>query len=283
MHSRLTCLLDHRSSRDEQQHYALHASFRDARRIFACFFGSQLHGTDTCDSDIDIMGLLLPTPRDMLLGIGASKEVAHRTKAALERNGAEDVDTNFITPLDFIEQLASGQPIAWEMLFAPPHSHAPDTTDEGLAFLAAVREQVPQLLTSSTKAVRGLMDNFERRIKRELQKREMSASDERVQGQLYKSADAKKLAHSLRVCQQAIELYEHGRITLPRPNAEHLRVIKRKEVPLHQVLEQIDQAKSRLLEIRGAGERREISDKTGAYDAIEALVRKHLGMTPRST
>src|SRR5438552_7581325 len=82
-------------------------------------FGSHLYGTDTPESDVDLKGVYLPEPRDILLQRVASSVMVGRTKGAGERNRAGDVDREYYSLQRYLDLLAAGQTVAIDMLFVP--------------------------------------------------------------------------------------------------------------------------------------------------------------------
>jgi hypothetical protein len=56
-----------------------------------------------------------------------------------------------------------------------------------------------------------------------------------LQAEQNEGLDWKALSHAVRIGEQAIELFDTGFVTFPRPNADFLKVIKKGEVPYKQV------------------------------------------------
>lgn len=83
--------------------------------------------------------------------------------------------------------------------------------------------------------------------------------------------DWKALSHAVRVGHQAIELFDKGHITFPRPEARHLLAIKQGKVEYRQVAEEIEQI---LLDVETAAEKSNFPD-TFDGTMIDDFVIKH--------
>lgn len=55
------------------------------------------------------------------------------------------------------------------------------------------------------------------------------------------NADYKSLLHALRVADEAVELFDTGRLTFPRPNAQRLLEIKLGKIPMEEILNEVDE------------------------------------------
>jgi hypothetical protein len=86
--------------------------------------GSHLFGTNTNTSDTDYKQVSLPTAEDILLRKSDRSLVVHeRATAGATKNSAGDTDYEDHDLLRFTRLVASGQPVALEMLFAPDRFH----------------------------------------------------------------------------------------------------------------------------------------------------------------
>ena len=72
------------------------------RTIVECKFGSQLYGTATPESDLDLKGVHLPSGRDILLQRG-NNVITHNTSDV--KNGPDDVDFESFTLLHYFKLL----------------------------------------------------------------------------------------------------------------------------------------------------------------------------------
>jgi hypothetical protein len=87
-------------------------------------FGSRLYGTQTPTSDIDWKHVVLPDLDHLLLGRGVDNKVKKTNTEKNVRNGADDVDEEFIPLQVFAKHFMEGQTYALEMAFAIEGSHA---------------------------------------------------------------------------------------------------------------------------------------------------------------
>ena len=86
------------------------------RVIFACRFGSRLHGTATETSDLDVKAVYVADVNDILLG-SYTPSVHVGTGVDALKNTPEDVDIEFIEIRKFVSDTLKGQTYAIEMLF----------------------------------------------------------------------------------------------------------------------------------------------------------------------
>ncbi|TWB47135.1 DNA polymerase beta superfamily protein [Nitrospirillum viridazoti] len=82
-------------------------------------FGSHLYGTATPSSDMDYKAVYVPEGRDILLGRARDSVVLTPPKPGGEKNGPGDVDHDAYSLQRYLELVAEGQPVAFDMLFAP--------------------------------------------------------------------------------------------------------------------------------------------------------------------
>lgn len=85
-------------------------------------FGSQLYGTSTPESDIDLKSVFVPPARDILLQRVRETVTDKRPKQPFEKNVAGDVDREAYALHRYLGLLAEGQTVALDMLFAPSWS-----------------------------------------------------------------------------------------------------------------------------------------------------------------
>jgi hypothetical protein len=90
-----------------------------ARPIVEVRSGAHLYGTATPASDFDAKSVFLPSARDILLQQVQATIVESRERAPGERNEPGDVDVEAHSLHRFLTLLATGQPLAVEVLFTP--------------------------------------------------------------------------------------------------------------------------------------------------------------------
>lgn len=106
-------------------------------------FGSHLYGTSTPQSDTDIKGVFLPSPRDILLQQVKPMISQSRSKEHGEKNTAEDIDREAYSLQRYLELLSQGQTVALDMLFAPDWA----IIDRPDPVWLEVKKMAPKLIT----------------------------------------------------------------------------------------------------------------------------------------
>lgn len=106
-------------------------------------FGSHLYGTSTPQSDTDIKGVFLPSPRDILLQQVKPMISQSRSKEHGEKNTAEDIDREAYSLQRYLELLSQGQTVALDMLFAPDWA----MIDRPAPAWLEVKNMAPKLIT----------------------------------------------------------------------------------------------------------------------------------------
>lgn len=99
---------------------AVDALANGRRLIFASFHGSNLYGTATPDSDLDVRGVVLPTPEEVLLGRAHYALTSNTDHKAL---GKDDVDVTLFSLAKFLHLLGGFDVNAVEMLYAADGSN----------------------------------------------------------------------------------------------------------------------------------------------------------------
>lgn len=87
-------------------------------KLFELTFGSRLYGTDTENSDLDLKGIYLPTPREIVLNTYPKTISIKRKKELNERNTKDDVDLEYFSLDRYLKLLCDGQTVALDILFA---------------------------------------------------------------------------------------------------------------------------------------------------------------------
>lgn len=81
-------------------------------------FGSHLYGTDTPESDLDIKGVYMPSPDQIMMGEWPDV-VSLSTNKSSDKNTAEDVDEEYYSIHKFMKMLMKGEVVALDILHAP--------------------------------------------------------------------------------------------------------------------------------------------------------------------
>ena len=82
-------------------------------------FGSQLYGTVTSSSDLDLKSVFIPCTHDILLGKVPSSTHSKTKTNTLAKNTASDTDQEAYSLQNFLQLCSEGQLPALDLLFAP--------------------------------------------------------------------------------------------------------------------------------------------------------------------
>lgn len=288
--------------------------------------GSHLFGTATEDSDTDYKSVWIPSREAILLGRVGWSSNDGGTSDSSRPNTRFDIDDERHDLVRFVNLLATGQPMALEMLFAPRNFHREEPhrswtllqenaervlSRESGKFLGYCRRQAMayglkgERVEAAEKAVAALraavssfgpkarlgphMDGViaavgsdhvrdepktmqTGRVIRHLRVAGKMAAETLTLAEALSIAegvvadygersrrsreasgkDWKALSHALRIGYEAVELFSHGRITLPRPEAAHLLDVKMGRIHADEVGEEIV---SLLADVEKAAER----------------------------
>lgn len=142
------------------------------QKLFTCLYGSRLYGTQTPTSDLDVKHVYLPDLNEMLVGKPLANKVKKTNTEKNTRNGADDVDEEFLPVQVFARDFMMGQTYALELAFAVDGTHAQqeffapsDLFDMNrgdlswVPFYRFVRELRTKFLTSNVKALMGYAVN----------------------------------------------------------------------------------------------------------------------------
>jgi len=143
------------------------------QKLYSSLFGSRLYGTQTPTSDLDWKHVVLPSIDDLLTAKKIENKVKKTNTAKNTRNGADDVDEEFIPLQVFARHFVEGQTYALELAFSVDGNHASQQfyhevtgtpclwadIHEVRPFMSFVRELRTQFLTSNIKAMMGYVVN----------------------------------------------------------------------------------------------------------------------------
>ncbi|KAL8278668.1 hypothetical protein RQP46_008960 [Phenoliferia psychrophenolica] len=93
--------------------------FLSTNRLLTAEAGSRLYGISTPSSDVDLKGIYLPSPRQLLLGSAPPLLSFSPTHPDGIRNSTDDTDATFTSVARFLQLLGDGQPDAVELALAP--------------------------------------------------------------------------------------------------------------------------------------------------------------------
>lgn len=95
--------------------------------IFEGLHGSHLYGLNTPESDLDMKGIFIPNPKDILLG-QAKKSYSVTTGNDKSKNSKDDVDIEMFSLHQFILDAAKGETYALDMLHSPKEAIITDSS-----------------------------------------------------------------------------------------------------------------------------------------------------------
>lgn len=255
----------------------------EAGMILRVQVGSGVHGTSiTGQDDRDEMGICLE-PHEFVTGLARVPRgidgpgdvefeqfqrhtVWDEPGGLANRSGAGDLDVVIYSARKWCRLALAGNPTVLLALFVPDQDvvfrdeygvELVDNADRFVSKLAA--EKFLGYLQSQKAAMTG----------------EVGAHTNRPELVGVHGYDTKFAMHALRLGIQGVELLTTGRITLPVPESDrgYLRAVRRGEVQLHEVLDAIDRAESRLMSLRDSSTVQEEPDRRWVD---EWLHRSHL-------
>ncbi len=237
--------------------------------IFMAEVGSGVHGIaiDSASDDTDYMGLTVEPP-ECVTGLETFDQFQRHTAwdrqgGLRERSGRGDCDYLVYGLKKFCRLALAGNPSILNLLFVPESAVVTSTifSDELLenASWFISQQAAGRYLGYLHRQRLGMTGEIGAKVKRP----ELVAEH---------GFDVKYASHALRLGFQGIELLATGRLSLPMPDnqREHVLAVKRGEVPLAEVLEQIRSVEKSL---RLIAETTHLPEKP-AYDAVSAWLHR---------
>ena len=194
--------------------------------IMAYIGGSQAHGAKLGETDdTDWYGLYIP-PAIKVLGLDREEHFVFTTGGKAGGNGPLDVDVCLYTLMKWAGLAVKGNPSALHFLFAPL-----EFTTDTWKRVASRPEMF--LAKGHVKPFLGFADEPMKRLLGQKGRKNIhrAALEERH------GYDTKYAMHLIRLYEEAKELMESGRITLPRPNKDELVEIRRGKYSLTELQE----------------------------------------------
>lgn len=192
--------------------------------IFSFVGGSQLHGAKLEGTDdTDWYGIFVE-PAEKILGIDAFGHFVHSTASNERRNGPDDVDVTLYSLNKWARLACKGNPSIIHFLFAKPEFQT-------LEWCCLTQDEKPFLAKSHLSAYFGYANAQLQRLYNGRGPKDVSRPFLEAQF----GYDTKYAMHVIRLLDEAKELMETGKITLPRPNAEFLKDIRAGKVKLYDI------------------------------------------------
>ena len=170
--------------------------------------GSTAHGMGTGADDLDLMGVYIETP-EQLLGIAPSKgHYVSRTQPEGVRSGPGDVDLTMYSLRKYLRLACAGNPTVLVLLYSSTVHATTPLGDELRALAPAIvsRQAGNRFL--------GYLDGQLQRMRGGGRQSRVPSRPELVERYGF---DTKYAAHALRLGLQGRELLRTGRLTLPMP------------------------------------------------------------------
>ena len=194
--------------------------------------GSTVHGlANPGTDDRDEMGVCIEPP-EYVVGLRAFEHYVSRTQPEGVPSGPGDLDLTIYGLRKFCRLALKGSPTVL-LLFFIENEHLLQRTQTG----ADLQALVPSFLSKRTgRAFLGYLGAQRRGL---LGERHATRTRERSSEHGY---DTKYAMHALRIGIQGIELLQTGRISLPvpEPDRARLRAVRAGEVPLDDIVAQLD-------------------------------------------
>src|SRR5208337_4527831 len=195
--------------------------------------GSAAHGVKLENkSDFDLLGVYVP-PLEEIVGVrGVDEHWVWSTAGDKVRNNAGDIDMNMYSLRKWAKMATSGNPSAIEFMFVNNLAPKSDIWEH------FVTPNIPVFLSSHA----GLhFQKFCEHMLRTLKGEGQGKRGKRLDLIAEFGYDTKAAMHLVRVLNEGIELMQTGRITLPRPEREHLIDIRKGKAGTLRDIEEIAQ------------------------------------------
>ena len=221
--------------------------------------GSELHGAKVGKTDdTDLYGVYIESA-ERALGLNPQEHYVWSTAGTDRRNGPDDVDVTLYSLRKWAAMAAKGNATALHFLFAEPVEIDPRTWRE------IQKHRAVFLSRKSAKQFLGFADNQFKRLTGEKGSGKKGQRPEYVGKFGY---DTKAAMHGLRLLYECMELMQHGKITLPRPEKELLIEVRTGGWTLEKLLKHSQQL---VQEVEASVRNSSLSENVDR-DAISALV-----------
>jgi len=206
------------------------SGFNKTQNLIHLFVGgSELHGAKIGQTDdTDIYGVYIEEPSEVL-GLDSREHFVWSTAGDDRRNTADDVDVTLYSLRKWAGMAAKGNATALHFLFAEPEEVKADTWKD---------IQAKAALFLSRNSAKQFVGFAEAQLKRLTGEKGSGKKGQRPEYICAFGYDTKAAMHGLRLLYECLELMQHGKITLPRPERELLIKIRSGEWTFERVLGQ---------------------------------------------
>jgi predicted nucleotidyltransferase len=190
------------------------SGFDKAETLIHLFIGgSELHGAKVGQTDdTDLYGVYIEQP-EHALGLNPREHFVWSTAGEDRRNGPDDVDVTLYSLRKWAGMAAKGNATALHFLFADPREVVPKT------WRKIQKNREVFLSRNSAEQFLGFADAQFKRLIGEKGSGKKGQRPEYIGKFGY---DTKAAMHGLRLLYECLELMQHGKITLPRPEKDML-------------------------------------------------------------
>lgn len=192
-----------------------HSGFDKPENLVHLFVGgSESHGAKVSQTDdTDIYGVYIEHPEEAL-GLNPREHFVWSTAGNERRNGPDDVDLTLYSLRKWAGMAAKGNATALHFLFATPQE---------VPTKAWQKVQANAKLFLSRTSAKQFMGFADAQFKRLTGEKGSGKKGQRPEYICAFGYDTKAAMHGLRLLYECMELMQHGRITLPRPE-KHLLI-----------------------------------------------------------
>jgi predicted nucleotidyltransferase len=192
--------------------------------------GSQLHGAKLEGTDdTDWYGIFIEPP-EKIIGIDSYEHFVYSTSTDRYKNNADDLDVTLYSLRKWAGLACKGNPSVLHFLFAHPQTwHNQWLTSRAWETITS---------NASKFIAKSHLGAFFGYANAQLQRLYNGRGPKNVSRPFLEDQygyDTKYAMHIIRLLDEARELMEEGKITLPRPNAEFLKSIRRGEIKLYEI------------------------------------------------
>jgi uncharacterized protein len=229
------------------------------------FIGSsELHGAKVGQTDdTDLYGVYIEDPKHAL-GLNSREHFVWSTAGDDRRNGPDDVDVTLYSLRKWAGMAAKGNATALHFLFAEPRDVNPRT------WRTIQKSKSVFLSRTSAKQFLGFADSQFKRLTGEKGSGKKGQRPEYIGKFGY---DTKAAMHGLRLLYECMELMEHGRITLPRPEKDLLIEVRRGSWSFERVLQH---AKGLFKDVEDAVAKSSLPEKVDRSAISRLIAKTHL-------